>query len=355
MSAEPAEAAAAPAVRAPGAQPAAGAGTPPVAVAPQGAPSPAGSGATAVPAVPGARCENCGAPVSARYCSACGQRVEPPVHSLWHFTTVACEDLTHADSRLWRTLTALLFKPGYLTREFLSGRRARYLPPVRLYLVLSVLFFLWAHATQPTYLVSVDTEHGVSATELGQPAKKSEVYTPFSPAKPGESPQQRTERLCRNASYDGPWQKQIAPLVPAVCRRVVEDNGRSLAEAYQHNLPRAMFLFLPLLAAGMKLLYWRPRHYYVEHLLLFLHNHAFVFLVAMLAWAAGALLPAAVGPALRGAVVIYVLWYVYRSLRVVYGQGRVLTLAKLLPLSLFYLVSSALMLALNAVYSALTL
>ena len=55
---------------------------------------------------------------------------------------VATEDLTHADSRLWRTLAALLFKPGHLTREFLAGRRARYLPPVRLYLVLSVLFFL---------------------------------------------------------------------------------------------------------------------------------------------------------------------------------------------------------------------
>jgi Protein of unknown function (DUF3667) len=332
--------------------------SPPVRIAPDAVPAAAGvatAGVAAQLAARAARCDNCGAPVSGRYCGACGQRVEPPVHSLWHFTKVASEDLTHADSRLWRTLTALLFKPGYLTREFSSGRRARYLPPVRLYLVLSVVFFLWAHATKPSYLVSVDTEHGVSATELGKSAKVSEVYTPFSPARPGESPQQRTERLCRNASYDGPWQKQIAPLVPAVCRRVVEDNGRSLAEAYQHNLPRAMFLFLPLLAAGMKLLYWRPRHYYVEHLLLFLHNHAFVFLIAMLAWAAGALLPTAVGTALRGAVFIYVLWYVYRSMRVVYGQGRALTFAKLLPLSLFYLVSSALMLAVTTVYSALTL
>jgi hypothetical protein len=277
------------------------------------------------------------------------------VHSLWHFIKVACEDLTHADSRLWRTLTALLFKPGYLTREFLCGRRARYLPPVRLYLVLSVVFFLWAHSTQPSFLLQIDSEHGVRTTEIGKLAKENEVYTPFSPARPGESPQQRTERLCRNASYDGPWQRELAPLVPAVCRRVVEDNGRSLAEAYQHNLPRAMFLFLPLLAAGMKLLYWRPRHYYVEHLLLFLHNHAFVFLIVMLAWAAAARLPAAAALALRSAVFIYVLWYVYRSMRVVYGQGRVLTFAKLVPLSFFYLLSSALMLALTTVYSALTL
>ena len=44
-------------------------------------------------------------------------------------------------------------------------------------------------------------------------------------------------------------------------------------------MPRAMFMFLPLLAGVMMLIYWRPRHYYVEHLLLFVHNHAFVFLV----------------------------------------------------------------------------
>ena len=89
-----------------------------------------------------AHCENCGAVVPFVYCGVCGQRREPPVYSLWHFVHVALEDLTHADSRLWGTLAALLFKPGSLTREFLAGRRARYLPPVRLYLVLSVVFFL---------------------------------------------------------------------------------------------------------------------------------------------------------------------------------------------------------------------
>ena len=93
-------------------------------------------------------CENCGALITQTYCGVCGQRLEPPVHSLWHFAQVATEDLTHADSRLWRTLGALLFKPGYLTQQFLAGRRARYLPPVRLYLVLSVVFFLFASATQ---------------------------------------------------------------------------------------------------------------------------------------------------------------------------------------------------------------
>ena len=90
-----------------------------------------------------ALCANCGASVAGHFCSHCGQRVEHAVHSLWHFIAEATEDLTHADSRVWRTIGALLFKPGFLTTEFLAGRRVRYLPPIRLYLVMSVLFFLF--------------------------------------------------------------------------------------------------------------------------------------------------------------------------------------------------------------------
>src|SRR5512140_1528243 len=88
------------------------------------------------------RCANCGAPVASRYCGECGQRVEHAIHSVRHFMLEVAEDLTHADSRLWRTMGALLFKPGFLTAEFLAGRRVSYLPPLRLYLVLSVVYFL---------------------------------------------------------------------------------------------------------------------------------------------------------------------------------------------------------------------
>ena len=51
------------------------------------------------------------------------------------------------------------------------------------------------------------------------------------------------------------------------------------AETLARNIPKAMFVFLPLLALCMKLIYWRPRRYYVEHLLFMVHNHTFVFLV----------------------------------------------------------------------------
>jgi len=311
----------------------------------------AGANAPALPAA-SARCENCGAAVSGRYCGSCGQRREAPVHSLWHFAKVAAEDLTHADSRLWRTLGALLLRPGRLTREFFAGRRARYLPPVRLYLVLSVVFFLWASAGHQVRLATLAaSEHGAPAVTV-TPLEDEEI---LAKPLPGESAEQRAERVCASGvNYDGPWQRQIQPAARSACVRMLADNFRSLREAFLHNLPRAMFLFLPLLAAAMMLLYWRPRHYYIEHLLLFVHNHAFVFLALMLATVLSALLPAVSG-VLRVAVTLYIAWYLYRSMRVVYGQGPWLTLGKLALLSLFYLVSGALMLLLTFVSSALTL
>ena len=295
-----------------------------------------------------ARCANCGAAVSGRYCGECGQRLEAPVHSLWHFTQVAAEDLTHADSRLWRTFWALLFRPGYLTREFLAGRRVRYLPPVRLYLVLSVAFFVWASATgSGRDLLQIDDRPE-------PPAAAAAPATAPAGAAPNAAPGERARSECANMEYNGPWEAQVAPRMKRVCERTVLDRGQSLKEALLHNLPRAMFAFLPLLAGAMKLLYWRPRHYYVEHLLLLVHNHAFVFLILPLAWLLGLVVPPA-ARWLHDLAWVYMAWYVYRSMRVAYGQGRWVTGGKLLLMSFVYLVCGALMVALTTVFSALTL
>ena len=308
--------------------------------------------AAAVAPAAGTRCENCGAAVTDRYCGSCGQRRDAPVHSLWHFIEAATEDLTHADSRLWRTLGALLFRPGYLTREFLDGRRARYLPPVRLYLVISVVFFLYASIAHDRVRVLQVTpaDHGPPRTVLTPLDEGS-----FGAPRPGESAEQHAERVCSSGvNYDGPWRERLQPAAHRACVRLVLDKGRSLPEVFMHNVPRALFIFLPLLAGIMMLMYWRPRHYYVEHLLLFLHNHAFVFLLLLLAGLLSALLPPLAGW-ISGAATLYVACYAYRSMRVVYGQGRGLTLGKLVVLSFFYLASGSLMLALVSVYSVFTL
>jgi hypothetical protein len=278
-------------------------------------------------------CANCAAPVTGRFCAFCGQRQMSPVRSLWHFVQEAAEDLTHADSRIWQTLGALLFRPGELTREFLIGRRVRYLPPLRLYLVVSLLFFAVA---------SVAPRIAAGPAPLIVSAAGSTA--------------QRDEHTCSGIQYSGPWQARITQALEQACRSYEADNGRSLRAQFMHVVPRAMFLFLPVLALVMMLMYWRPRHYYIEHLLLLLHNHAFIFLCITLYWLAVRWLPWHwLTTLLTWVLVLYIPFYVYRSLRHVYGQGRWLTLAKLVVMSWAYAISAGVMLVLSAVYSILEL
>jgi len=142
----------------------------------------------------------------------------------------------------------------------------------------------------------------------------------------------------------------------AACEKTRADHGKELQRNLIHNLGRAMFVFLPLLAALMTLLYLRQKRYYVEHLLLLLHNHAFAFLIMSAFLIATHLMTSdRLTGWLSAALSIYVVYYLYESMRRVYGQGRALTLLKFGVLAFVYFVCALFTLALTALYSAVTL
>ena len=297
---------------------------------------------------PAARCANCQAPLSGRFCSACGQRHEPHIHSLGEFLHEATESITHADSRVWRTIWSLLTKPGFLTREFLEGRRARFLPPFRLYLVLSVVFFLIA-ATSGHNDTVIDLEQTANGKHIGN----VNIVT-LAPKDDKETPAERAERICKDSSYSGPWSKQLDPRLKQGCRSIVVDNGHAASQAMYHNIPRALFVLLPLLGLVMSAMYWR--RYYVEHLLFFVHNHAFAFLVFTLYVLAIRLFSNAwVFGILTTVLVLLVPWYTYRAMLRVYEQGRWVTRAKFAVLAMAYFVCGLLMVVLTSVFTVLTL
>jgi len=274
-------------------------------------------------------CANCNALLSGRYCSSCGQRADTQAHSLGHFLGEATELLTHADSRVWGTLWPLLARPGFLTREYFAGRRARYLQPFRLYLIMSVLFF-------------------VLSAVLGGERGSGGAATAAAPIAPQD---------CADVTTNLHWGSyQFLPQLKQACRNIRADSGRQFSERVVHNIGRALFVFLPLMAALMKLLYWRPRRYYLEHLLLLIHNHAFVFLflsICMLAthWISSNSLV----DLLFLVATWYLVRYLYRSMQLVYGQSRWLTLLKFAVLGCAYLVCGVFMLFATAFYSAATL
>jgi len=259
------------------------------------------------------------------------------------FASETLESLTHADSRLWRTLWLLLSKPGFLTAEFLEGRRARYLPPFRLYLVLSVVLFLVAGTVSHKAVfvtVSTSEEGAVQGVNVEQTSSE-------------ELPAEQARRLCEGARFGvGPasWESRLR----AACSKIVEDRGERFIESFYHNLPRALFLLLPILALAMKLMYWR--RYYVEHLLFFVHNHAFTFVLftvftlfmAITSW----------GWLMALYVLIVLLYppvYTYRAMRRVYGQGKSVTRLKFFALACVYLVFVVAIALVTSFYSLLTL
>jgi|GEM_PF-6582586 len=87
-------------------------------------------------------CRNCDTKLVGPYCSGCGQRADEYSVSLAVLARDAADEYLSFDSRLLRTIIALVLRPGYLTRQYLIGRRARYVRPLRLYIVASLLFFL---------------------------------------------------------------------------------------------------------------------------------------------------------------------------------------------------------------------
>jgi hypothetical protein len=274
-------------------------------------------------------CANCQALLSGPYCSACGQRVDTAPHSLGHFLEDATEVLTHADSRLWGTIWPLLRRPGFLTREYFAGRRARYLQPFRLYLIMSVLYFV---------LIAM----------LGAGASSSNAAKAKGPF---------TQIDCANMTTNlhlGSY--QLLPRLQAACPNIKAVSGRVFGERLAHNLGRALFVFLPLMAALMKLLYWRPRRYYLEHLLLLIHNHSFAFLMmSIYELATHWISSSSVVSVMFLLAAWYLLRYLYRSMQAVYEQSRLLTFAKFCVLGCAYLLCGLFMLLATVFYSAATL
>ncbi len=269
-------------------------------------------------------CPNCGAVPAGAFCQSCGQRQERHRPTVGHFVAEAIEGLTHADSRLWRTLWLLLSRPGFLTLEFFAGRRERYLPPIRLYIVLSLIFFVLLAMLPPTD-VSLNVVDGDETVNCGQ------------------------------LEYNGLAADRIEPMLRAACQRVVSDDGMAMEAAFERNVPKAMFVLMPLVAVFMLLFYRRPRRLYAEHLLHLVHNHSAVFGALTLESLLGLALPDRIDGWLGSVLILYLLWYCYRGMRVFYGDSQGTTVLKFLGIGFLYATVAMILLVFTGVAAALSL
>jgi hypothetical protein len=297
------------------------------------------------PAALAPRCKNCDAVLLGRFCANCSQAADVHVPTTRELVHELLEGLTHSDSRLWRTLTTLWFRPGKLTEEFVAGRRVAYLPPFRLYLILSIAFFLLASFIHVNVAVMKFDEAlkpgGLPAGASGLPANRITSC---------EDPNFAT------FSNHPDWM----PRIKHVCEAVTRDNGGNLVRLAIGTTPKAMFIFLPLIAFLNMLMYSRPRYRYAEQLLFFVHLHAFYFSVAILillstnavdAW------PKLGGVAgLLGTILGWTLpVYTVLAMRRVFRRGWLGTVFRAVALFFVYSIVAALTVAGVFVYAALQL
>ncbi len=319
-------------------------------------------------------CLNCGASLTGRYCASCGQEHQTGKPSVGRLIGEATANLVDADSRLWRTMVMLLVYPGRLASLYFEGKRARFLPPFRLYLATSLIFFmLWSlDSSAPTVTREQATAAGepeVAATQTISEAgteidATGQTTPPASPESTTQSPVQLKPEApplteYENDSdvvevdedsplnwvgkledcdlrYSGPWRDFVEPRAINACKRGYLDGGETLFKEFIGYIPTAMFIMMPFFALAMKLFYWQPQRFFMEHLLFQLFNHSAFFTGGAVATLLRWVLPLGDDVWIDGPFSIYLLWYVYRSLRVFYGQGRKTTIAKFLALGVIY-------------------
>jgi hypothetical protein len=329
-------------------------------------------------------CLNCGTTLGGQYCGNCGQRAASRLISVWELLRDAFGDLLELDSRLWRTLIPLVIRPGQLTRDYLEGRRARYMPPFRMYLVLSIVLFLVAFIDPRQELGILFEPQDPAATESEGAAAEADairdeifrdlaeegiVITAPGEADVADDASDDDGRPDTNCDVDDiesadlpEWlaSRLTEERLKVICDRIIADDGRAFLNELLDNVPAALFVLLPLMALVLKILYPLSKRYYVEHLLFVVHYHAFVFLVLSLQvlftrLASLLRLPDTPVDVTVLAVSLYVPVYLYKALRRVYGQGRVFSVLKFWLLALAYFAGLIVMFGLVALFAAFSI
>jgi len=287
------------------------------------------------------QCLNCGSHLSGVFCAECGQRDIPPYPSLRELVVDAVAEFSGWDGRLATTLRALVQRPGWLTHEFLEGRRVRYISPVRLYLMASVVYFLVAAAAPNARVRGAGTSIG--GIKVG-----------VSRNQPGASASTRPERVANAATDVLDERRQLTPeereaalkdiaSAPAVVRpflrRAVED-PKGLKRRMAETMPRVLFVLLPVFA-GIVALFYRGRKY-PEHLYFAIHLHTFVFIALVITELTKfTQLPLVIG--LAGfAALIWIAAYATLAFRRVYGGSLKSIIAKEIGIGALYAVASGL-------------
>jgi hypothetical protein len=322
------------------------------------------------------KCKNCGAPVLAAYCAVCGQERDTHRHTLAHLLHDLVSEIGNFDSRILRTIVALLFKPGELPLAFREGRTRRYMPAIRLYLFVSLVFFLILSAASialvqielqevpNAYTVKTLPNGGVAIVSNGKVTPMPAIVAGKVRDKslsPGSHSGLTSDvhffepigRYHQRITSEG-WSR-IAELKADILKAVGNDrngwmarNALASVEKLARDpaalngplttwIPRVFFLLLPLFALLLALFYWRQRRkfYFVDHLVFSLAFHSFVFAILIVAIGAAQVLA---GGLVAELVFLAIGLYLLVGIKRFYEQRWIISVVKFIVVSFIYTV-----------------
>lgn len=312
-------------------------------------------------------CLNCGATVTGKFCSSCGQENIETREAFWSFLMHSIGHYFHFDSKFFSSLTPLISQPGKLTLAYMQGRRASFFPPVTLYLFISLFFFLILSLDKPdTVQLRNETKNLTKAGDSVQKAIKTQQRLGkkgkgLSLVMAKDSLTAQSVAEYEQQQLDLPVKERDSWLVAYFTRKNIylkQTYGDRLLEvafeAVKRQLPKMMFLLMPLFALILSISFYRSKLYFIDHLVYTLHVHSFLYLLYIvmqlmeMAWKP-------LSGYLAFAALLISVWYIYRSLRTVYQRSRWHTVFKLLLLGAIYFVLLAFCFVLIFTYSIVNL
>lgn len=306
-------------------------------------------------------CLNCGTELQGKYCHVCGQENLEIKETFGHMMNHAISDYFHFDHQFFHTLKPLLFKPGYLTNEYMAGRRAQYLHPVKMYIFISIVYFLIVFQSSNNAIKVNDlpaknnteqiTLDSVNKQILADPnlskKTKEKIVAGIKTRNTGAfrfgtdstlAQYNKSEDKLPAKDRDNFFIRKIKEKLIMYNVKYGERAKEVFIDEYRHNMPKMMFLLLPLFALILSITFYKSRKFYVEHLIYAFHLHCFMFLFFGVLFLLQMIVPD------NWQVVqwilllgwLYSIWYTYRSLRVVYHRSKIRTITKMTGMFISY-------------------
>lgn len=288
-------------------------------------------------------CLNCNYVVENKFCPNCGQENTETRKSFHYLFTHFVEDLTHYDGSFWKTIKALLFKPGKLTKEYLAGKRTKYVPPVKLYIFISFVAFLL-----PKFL----PEYSIFGPERVK-KKENPVFLKTDDNDNIYEVSDRSISVNSIKELDSvqnmlPKNEKISFIeyygTKSMLKLEREKNQSQLVEkaveSFIHTLPKVLFFYMPMFAFLLWLFHDKKKFYYFESGVFTLHYFAYLLLsttiLILISWFIDLFYYINVISKISTMVFLsYSFFYFFRAHSNFYGERKIIS--RLKSLALFFI------------------